>query len=155
MNSKGCVLCGVTKDSTKFKGRKCYPCYLQHEYTLRKSRPKPDDYFEKKRIQGLNWQRNNKEKVAKIAREVNYKKKYGITIEQYDLILEQQNGGCAICGQPCATGRFLAVDHDHATGKVRALLCKNCNTAIGLLGEDTDRMAKAIEYIQSHSERIS
>ena len=82
-------------------------------------------------------------------------RKFGLTVEQYDAMLAEQNNGCAICGQSCATGMNLAVDHDHATGKVRALLCKNCNTAIGLLGEDTDRMAKAIEYIQFHSERIS
>jgi hypothetical protein len=155
MNSKGCVTCGAEKDSIKFKGRKCYPCYLQHEYTLRKSRPKSDDYLEKKRMHASNWQRNNKEKVARIAREVNYKKKYGITIEQYEKMLAKQNNVCAICDKPCSTGRFLAVDHDHTTGAVRALLCQNCNVAIGFLGEDTDRMAKAIEYLQFYSERIS
>ncbi|MFE2969933.1 endonuclease domain-containing protein [Streptomyces sp. NPDC059340] len=59
------------------------------------------------------------------------KHKYGISLEEYDAMLRAQNGACAICGQPCSTGRQLAVDHDHMTGVVRALLCLNCNRNVG------------------------
>lgn len=126
---------------------------------MRTNRPKYSDLTEeqkvKRRAATERWRLRNPELAFERARNKEYRKKYGITLEDYDTMLAKQNNVCAICQQPCATGMNLAVDHDHSTGKVRALLCKNCNTAIGLLGEDTDRMAKAIEYIQSHSERIS
>lgn len=53
----------------------------------------------------------------------------GVTLEQYDTLLAAQGGGCAICGNPPKTRR-LATDHDHATGKVRGLLCHRCNRAL-------------------------
>ena len=57
---------------------------------------------------------------------------FGITPEQYDEMLLAQGGGCAICGRACPTGRALAVDHDHETGIVRALLCVTCNRHLGI-----------------------
>lgn len=54
------------------------------------------------------------------------KKKYGITRAQYDAMLVSQGGGCALCNAPPKT-RALHVDHDHATGRVRGLLCFRCN----------------------------
>jgi hypothetical protein len=89
-------------------------------------------------------------------RKWNLQKKYGITVEQYGVMLGMQEGCCAICAQPetqTMNGRpvTLAVDHDHETGKVRKLLCKACNTAIGLLGEDTARIDKARQYLEAHA----
>jgi hypothetical protein len=83
------------------------------------------------------------------------KEGYGITPADYDLMFEVQNGLCAICGHPPIYGRGaknnrLSVDHDHETGKVRALLCSKCNTGIGLLNDDIELLAKAIEYITHH-----
>jgi hypothetical protein len=64
----------------------------------------------------------------------NIQMRYGITQEQYEEMLSEQNGGCAICGITEATnGRRLAVDHDHQTGEVRGLLCNNCNVAVGII----------------------
>lgn len=62
-------------------------------------------------------------------RESKYKRVYGITIEDYDRMLEEQGGLCAICRNPPITYR-LAVDHDHDTGAVRGLLCPPCNRAL-------------------------
>lgn len=61
-------------------------------------------------------------------------KKFGLTEEQYDQMLVQQNGVCKICERP-SRGRCsrLAVDHDHKTGKIRGLLCMVCNTRLGFL----------------------
>ncbi len=62
-------------------------------------------------------------------------KRYGITVEQYDAMLRQQNGLCAICGR--APKRFrLAVDHDHETGEIRGLLCTRCNLGLGWFRDD-------------------
>ena len=64
---------------------------------------------------------------------------FGITIEQYDKMLAAQDGVCAICAGECGSGRRLAVDHDHGTGRVRALLCVRCNRQLGLFEAFRDR----------------
>ena len=73
--------------------------------------------------------------------------RYGMTLEEYVLMEEEQSGVCKICAQKCVTGRNLAVDHCHETGKIRGLLCQNCNTAIGKFGDDENRIKKAVEYL--------
>ncbi|MFJ4624286.1 endonuclease VII domain-containing protein [Streptomyces sp. NPDC088812] len=57
---------------------------------------------------------------------------YGLTVEQYEALVAAQAGVCAICGKAPGTGKRLAIDHCHATGAVRALLCTNCNLAVGI-----------------------
>lgn len=73
---------------------------------------------------------------------------YGITSEDYTRILVEQKGLCAICNSICNTGKQLCVDHNHETGKVRGLLCRSCNSAIGLLKENTGTLLSAIKYIK-------
>lgn len=79
----------------------------------------------------------------------------GITLEQYHKILEDQKEVCAICHQPerriCGRTKQisrLVIDHCHETGKVRGLLCHDCNTGIGKLREDPIRLLRAIRYIK-------
>ncbi len=76
------------------------------------------------------------------------KAKYGITIEQYDMMFAQQNGVCAVCAtvQP---GRPLDVDHCHDTGVIRGLLCNPCNMALGLLKDDPLRIRSLEKYISN------
>lgn len=76
---------------------------------------------------------------------------YGISEPDYKSLLESQGGVCKICGKECSTGRNLAVDHCHKTGKVRGLLCKKCNVSIGAFGDDIEVMSKAIEYLKQHA----
>lgn len=59
------------------------------------------------------------------------KRRYGITPEQYDTLLRSQNNTCAACQKPPPVGKPLLVDHCHDSGRVRALLCLPCNTALG------------------------
>jgi len=100
-----------------------------------------------------NYRKKNPDKVKNI----DLKRTHGITLEQYQLLLKQQDGVCAICKRPefvlCSgTGkaRYLAVDHNHSTGKIRALLCTNCNKAVGHL-KDSPELAKAcLEYLEFH-----
>mgnify|MGYP001233749649 CR=1 FL=1 len=80
------------------------------------------------------------------------KTQFGMSVEDYDLLLEEQGGVCAICRQKETQkhkGRIIrmAVDHCHDTGEVRGLLCRACNTGIGLLGHDTERLTAAIQYL--------
>src|SRR5882672_6633830 len=75
---------------------------------------------------------------------------YGITLEQYNQILADQGGVCAICGGP-PKKRDLEVDHDHATGRVRGLLCHGCNVGIGFLCDSADLALRAAAYLEKHA----
>lgn len=69
---------------------------------------------------------------------------YGLTPEDYDRMHEEQDGCCAICYR----GAELVVDHHHMSGRVRSLLCSPCNTALGLLQEDPDRIKAMARYVR-------
>ena len=75
---------------------------------------------------------------------------FGITLDQYNEILASQNGKCAICYKP-PDKRRLCVDHDHKSGKIRGLLCHQCNHAIGLFYENKQVMKNAIGYLNAHN----
>ena len=75
-----------------------------------------------------------------------YKRNFGISLEDYEELLEKQGGVCAICKNKCPSGRRLAVDHDHVTKRVRGLLCCNCNRVLGWI-EKKDWMKIAGSYI--------
>lgn len=76
-------------------------------------------------------------------------RKYGITPERYDELLAEQGGGCGICGALPETQQHgvLPVDHDHATGEVRGLLCSSCNNGLGRFHDDADLLRAAIAYL--------
>jgi hypothetical protein len=75
------------------------------------------------------------------------KRTYGMTVEDYDRMLEAQGGVCAICREPRPEERTLHVDHDHATGEIRGLLCFRCNNAIGDLRESAELACSLAEYL--------
>lgn len=84
-------------------------------------------------------------------------RRYGYTPEMFADLLEKQGGGCAICGGTEITnGRWtsahakdLHVDHDHASGQVRGLLCNRCNMTLGLMDDEPDRLIRAAEYLKN------
>lgn len=81
-------------------------------------------------------------------RDYKYRINYGISIQDYNKIFEEQNGCCAIClKHQMEFNKNLHVDHDHNTGKIRGLLCHNCNLAIGRLQDDPVIIARALEYV--------
>ena len=69
--------------------------------------------------------------------------------EDYTALVLKQGDRCAICHKPDPV-QALSVDHDHATGKVRGLLCNNCNRGIGMLGDNSEVMAAAAAYLKPH-----
>ncbi|MFE0470450.1 endonuclease domain-containing protein [Streptomyces sp. NPDC058947] len=77
------------------------------------------------------WRETYKERQATYRRRFQLSQ-YGLTEEEYDLMLAAQDGGCAMCGGACPSGRQLAVDHCHVSGRVRGLLCVRCNQALGV-----------------------
>jgi hypothetical protein len=83
-------------------------------------------------------------------------KRYGITLEQYNEMVELQGGRCAICNKVPAgtnhTSRRLAVDHDHVTGTVRGLLCGPCNTTIGMIEDSPGMLDRMRRYLGKHAQ---
>lgn len=75
--------------------------------------------------------------------------KYGMTLEEFDLMRNAQGNKCALCGGDVGLGT-LAVDHDHETGKIRGLLHPRCNIAIGLLDDSPTVCRKAADYLETH-----
>ena len=89
-------------------------------------------------------------------RNARLKSDYGITTDQYDALLAEQDGRCGICGDENthnSSRKNFAVDHDHSTGAVRGLLCWHCNTALGHLGDDIDGVLRALHYLRNAQER--
>lgn len=81
----------------------------------------------------------------------NFREKlYGLAREHYARMLTAQGGRCALCGRESGS-RALAVDHDHATGRIRGLLCSPCNTGIGGLRDDPEMLRRAIAYLELHA----
>jgi hypothetical protein len=78
------------------------------------------------------------------------RRKYNISIEEFNELLILQNNSCAICKKHInAIRRRMNVDHDHETGKVRGILCTGCNTGLGHLGDNIQGLETAIEYLKN------
>ena len=94
-------------------------------------------------------ERNSKPEQKARLRANSYKRRYNISIEDYNCLAESQNYACKICGSKDSRrgNSFLMVDHDHETGDVRGLLCSPCNSAIGLLGDNISHLESAINYL--------
>jgi Autographiviridae endonuclease VII len=90
------------------------------------------------------------EKSIEIHRWAAIYNRYKLTKENWQVMLDKQNGCCAICGAPQENlSHPLEIDQDHATGKIRGLICRKCNSGIALLGDDIERLKKAIVYLES------
>jgi hypothetical protein len=82
----------------------------------------------------------------------------GVTEADYERMLEEQGGVCAICEQPetviwkrSGKPKALSIDHNHTTGQVRALLCHACNSALGSFREDPELLTRAIDYLARYA----
>ena len=92
----------------------------------------------------------NREAIREYQKNYRLMKAHGITMADFKAMEAAQNGVCAICGGQEPVHPRLNVDHCHETGMVRALLCTPCNTALGLAGDDPDRLRAMAEYVEAH-----
>jgi len=99
------------------------------------------------------YRNENKEKFFAVERKSKLKNTYGITPEQYDLMLTEQNSRCAICSakKPGGRTKMFFIDHCHSTGNIRGLLCMRCNTGLGLFLDSQKFLANAISYLKENS----
>lgn len=134
---KICSKCQTAKDTIEFHSQSCAKDGLQ-------SQCKQCQYAYKK---------NRRDLDAPTRRNWYLQKTYGIDLEQYNKKFHLQNGRCAVCDIHCSElTRALHVDHNHFTGQVRGLLCHGCNTALGGFKENSDLLAKAIEYLAQYND---
>ena len=143
-------------DPVKAKGlcKMHYQRLLRHGYVRANRRAKEIGSCE---IDGCNGRAYAKSMChAHYMKHIRWRKR-GVDAQRYQEMLREQNGVCAICHQPetapdKASGKTkdLAIDHDHKTGKIRALLCSNCNRALGLFNDDPALLAKAQSYVLYH-----
>ena len=160
---KTCRKCGKNKPLDEFyrmvgmrdgHRNKCKRCNLDAKAARHRANPGPA--IERAKA----WRVNNpeRERATKSAyaaagrkkavdRRSHLKRKYGITQEKYDRLLVEQDGRCAICGRLPRDDIALHVDHDHATGRIRGLLCFPCNNALGDFGDDHDRLYAALRHL--------
>lgn len=152
METKTCTKCNLAQPLTEFHRNtkcagglvsQCKSCrsVYRAEYTRR------PDVRERLNKQMREWKKANPDKIQRYDRHKALKRNYGITRQDYDLMLEKQENRCAICREPTSN---LFVDHCHATKRVRALLCFHCNTALGHFRDDPVRLQSALDYLVAH-----
>ncbi len=148
---KTCSKCGISRDESHFSKAGEYKGKVYFRGVCK------DCCFEARK----EWGRQNPERIKVLSVRSYSKnsrnfwvrslmKKYGVTPEWYDAQLAAQGGHCAIC--PATESghkkRFFAVDHDHATGKVRGLLCRNCNLMLGNAKDSEERLEAGAVYLR-------
>lgn len=131
MGSKLCRRCSETKPIESFSptDKWCRPCRAAYQ---------------------REWRRRDPQKSTNQVYALRLKRDLGMSLAEYDALVEKQDGACAICRRvpPTDGRRQLHVDHDHQTGVVRALLCLGCNRGLGGFRDNPDLIAKAISYIE-------
>lgn len=143
LSSKRCSCCGEIKPTTEFTKRKNREKWGFCPYCRECKHKKAKEYY-----------LDNTEKYKKLARNRDLKK-YGITLEDQEKMLRDQDNKCAICGKELflfgSSKKITAhVDHDHKTGKVRGLLCQECNTGLGKFMDNTDYLLSAVSYLKKN-----
>jgi epoxyqueuosine reductase QueG len=139
---KKCSTCGETKPLDEF--------YLQSTNPSHRAYGRPQGRCKKcVRSQVQRYRQENAAELVERQRVYRLRHYYGIEADEYDSMLARQGGGCAICGAAPPWNRGLRVDHDHATGAVRGLLCNECNRGIGLLQDDPRLLDALVAYLEA------
>jgi hypothetical protein len=157
---KTCGKCGQSKPLGEFAaGRRfadglqpwCRSCFRAYAHARRqdpdiaaKERTYHADYYQRKQATGEYGLSQRKSRL---------KRQYGISLNEYVSMLVAQGQKCAICGSPSPNREgadSFDVDHDHKTGKVRGLLCKDCNLTIGTAHDSPEALRKAADYLERY-----
>lgn len=175
ISTKLCWSCGYDKPLIEFYNNKskkdgltteCKLCVKRlnqgrREKDLDRHRKSAANYYWKNKQNKLNYLKKyyaeNYESKIKNRELV---RRYGIGVEEYNIMVQNQQGLCKICKKPevilgpgkdKSKPRDLSVDHCHKTKKIRGLLCAKCNTAIGIFKENLEALKAAIKYLEEHS----
>lgn len=156
---KKCPKCELKKTLSEFsrdrhkKGGRCSWCKecIRNKKAKNHTKEKSyrDSYYQHNKERLLLWQKERNLSKPEFRRNNYLLSTYGITIEDYNKMFEQQNGCCAICNkhQSEFKNRFH-IDHNHITGKIRGLLCQKCNHGLGLFQDSSEILVIASEYLK-------
>lgn len=135
-----CSVCNTEKSLDNFRANRsqCKACEVKRVTAWQKANP------EKVKANQRKWRDTHRSHIVKMW----YVKKYNLTTEQVQAILDQQDGRCAICGSQDPGKRGWFVDHNHETGEVRGVLCMSCNVGLGHFKDSVSRLRSAIKYLQ-------
>ena len=98
------------------------------------------------------WRIKNRKRLSLYLKNYNLKRKYNITLEEYNKLLELQHYRCAICVELFEdTHAFICLDHSHKTGKQRGLICRRCNLILGNCKDSIKILKRAIVYLKKYS----
>jgi hypothetical protein len=158
---KTCTRCGARKDESAFNRRmastdglaaQCKDCqsmYARSETGRAVARRSYQKNREREIARSMAWKKANRAAYRMARREWELQTKYGMSTAEYAAMLAAQDEVCAICRtDDPGRGKAWCVDHDHATGRVRGLLCWSCNNGLGLFADDPVRLKAAIEYLE-------
>ena len=138
-----CIDCAETIGYVTNKPKRCHQCNRKRDADIHAQ------IYNKMRFRNPTQRRNPTQQ-----RDQHLKRFYGISLVEYESMIEQQGGNCAICGEVLEYDKKIRskinVDHDHATGKVRGILCHYCNTALGKANDDPALLRKMAEYLEKH-----
>lgn len=155
---KKCNKCGIEKSLTEFHNDKdkkdgkatlCKACKCANTARFRETNPQYMSKwrsYNKEEVKDYNYQHYHNNLIYHRNRQL--KNYYGITLEEFEAILKAQGESCAICGaDSCSDGRSFNVDHNHATGEVRGILCRPCNAGLGMFKDSPEIMINAYQYL--------
>lgn len=128
-------------DTYKFQQKEYYKKYIL------KNRNQKSENLKK-------WKKANPKRNQDNLQGWHLKKRYGLTVDEYNKKLHFQKYKCAVCEGVNKNNRNLAVDHNHETGKIRDLLCQHCNLSLGLIENHYDLINKLLIYKLKHKEEI-
>ena len=103
---------------------------------------------------GRKWHKNNgdSESVKRKKRDRYFLRNYNITVNEYEELLAKQNYECQICKVKLLSyGNGTHLDHCHTSGKIRAILCTNCNRGLGHFQDNVEFLKRAVDYLQQHT----
>jgi Autographiviridae endonuclease VII len=142
---RGSISAGCHSDRPHYGLGLCVQCYSKQ---LRaKNRDKIRERDKKWRI--ANAEKHKAQQRIRHRRS-QLKHKFGISLEEYNALINAQNGVCAICKKPETVWPSLPIDHDHKTGKVRGLLCTKCNLGLGSFRDNIESLEAAIAYLKRY-----
>lgn len=147
-----CGKCLEVKEASQFARSKNNSCWCKEccQKNAAKWRGENPEQYAK---QNRRWSEDGvyRKRMREYGRRHRLFSRYGITVEDYDELFEQQDGVCAICQEPPNESNtrwgYLQVDHCHDTGAVRGLLCGPCNMGLGHFRDDPNRLALAQDYL--------
>jgi hypothetical protein len=128
---------------------RCKACNAEVVAANNRERSKDPEWRERKNQRARDWREANQgENLKRSYKDYNLRQLYGITLERFETMLAGQGGRCAICRKPFPSALDTHVDHDHATGRVRGILCSACNNGLGRFRDNPAVLRRAASYLE-------